>query len=124
MEFLCEYDFDVHYIKGKGNVIVDDLSRRRHEISILSLGVDLRGHILEVFPSDTWYQEVRVEVESRCTLERRFSRYSLEFDGLLHHLGRIYVPVLGDLHTLVFLEAHCVPYSIHPSIKKMYANLR
>ena len=28
MEFLCEYDFDVHYIKGKENVIADALSRR------------------------------------------------------------------------------------------------
>ena len=28
MEFLCEYDFDIHYIKGKDNFIVDTLSRR------------------------------------------------------------------------------------------------
>ena len=55
MEFLCEYDFNLHYIKGKENVIVDILSRRQHEISVLSLGVDLWGHILEVLPSDTWY---------------------------------------------------------------------
>ena len=28
MEFLCEYDFDIHYIKGKENVVVYSLSRR------------------------------------------------------------------------------------------------
>lgn len=55
MESLCEYEFDVHYIKGKENVIADVVSRRRHEISILSLGVDLRGRILEALPSETWY---------------------------------------------------------------------
>ena len=83
MEFLCEYDFDVHYIKGKENVIVDALSRRQHEVLVMSLGVELWGHILEAFPSDTWYQEVRVEIESRRTLEGRFLGYMLESDGLL-----------------------------------------
>ena len=55
MEFLCEYDFFVHYIKGKENVIVDSLSRRRHEVLVMSLGVDLQSCILEALPSDTWY---------------------------------------------------------------------
>ena len=86
--------------------------------------MDLRGHILEVLPSDTWYQEVRVEIESGRTLEGRFLGYSLEFDGLLRHLGHIYVPVLGDLHTLVLLKTHFAPYSTHPSVKKMHVNLR
>ncbi len=34
-------------------------------------------------PSDTWYQGVRSEIESRCTLEGRFLGYFLESDGLL-----------------------------------------
>ena len=54
MEFLCEYDFDVHYIKGKENVIMDALSKRQDEVLELTLGVYFQGHILEVFPSDTW----------------------------------------------------------------------
>ena len=124
MEFLCEYDFDVHYIKGKENVVADALSRRRHEVSVMSLGVDLRSRILEGLPSDTWYQEVRAEIESGRTLEGRFSGYVLESDGLLRHLGRIYVPVLGGLRTLVLLKAHHALYFAHPSVKKMYADLK
>ena len=124
MEFLCEYDFDVCYIKGKENVIMDSLTRRQHEKSFLSLGVDLQGCILEVFPSDTWYQEVRVKIESKRTLEGGFSNFSLESNGLLLHLGHIYVPMSGDLFTLIFLEAHRAPYSTHPGVKKMHANLR
>ncbi|GLJ50967.1 hypothetical protein SUGI_1085410 [Cryptomeria japonica] len=46
MEFLCEYDFDVHYIKGKENVVADALSRRRHEVYTISMGTDLRDRIL------------------------------------------------------------------------------
>ena len=91
---------------------------------MMSLGVDLRGHIMEALPSDTWYQEVRAEIESGCTLEERFSGYVLEFDGLLRHMGRIYVPVLGDLCTLVLSKAHHAPYSTHLEVKKIHVYLK
>ena len=62
---------------------MDVLSRRCNEILVLSLEVDLRGRILEAFPSDTWYQEVREEIESRNTIGGRFSSYFLESNELL-----------------------------------------
>ena len=67
---------------------------------------------------------MRAEIESRYTLEGRFLGCVLKFDGLLHHMGCIYVPVLGDLHTLVLLKAHHVPYSAHPRVKKMHVDLK
>ena len=80
---------------------MDALSSRRHEISILSLEIDLWGHILEVLPSDKWYQEVRGEIEFGCTLGGRFFGFSLESNGLLRHFGHIYVLVPDDLRTLI-----------------------
>lgn len=124
MEFLCEYDFEVKFIQGKENVVADALSRQRHELSAVTLGVDLRNQILSTLPVDVWYQEVKFEVESSRALEGRFARYSLESDGLLRHLGRIYVPSIRDLRTLIMSEAHRAPYSIHPSVKKMHIDLR
>ena len=79
---------------------------------------------MEALPSDTWYQEVRAEIDVGCTLDGRFLGYSLESDGLLQHFGRIYVPVFGDLHTLIFSEAHHTLYSTHPSVKKMHVDRR
>lgn len=73
MEFLCEYYFEVKYIQGKDNVVADAFSCRRHEISAVSLGVDLRGQIVATLPIDTWYQDVRSEVESSRDLEGRFA---------------------------------------------------
>lgn len=55
MEFLCEYDFEVRYIQGKENVVMDALSRMRHEVSLVSLSVDLRRSILRALPSNSWY---------------------------------------------------------------------
>ena len=48
---------------------------------MMSLGVDFLGHILEALPGDTWYQEVRAEIESGFILEGRFLGYMLEYDG-------------------------------------------
>ena len=39
---------------------------------MLSLGVDFQGCILETLPTDTWYQEVRVEIKYGHTLKVRF----------------------------------------------------
>ena len=58
MEFLCEYDFDVHYIEGKENVFVDALSRRHHEFSSMIIGTDLRECIMHHLPKDGFYVEV------------------------------------------------------------------
>lgn len=44
MEFLCEYDFEVIYIQGKENVVADALSRRRHEVLVMTLSVDFLEH--------------------------------------------------------------------------------
>lgn len=83
MGFLCEYDFDVHYIKGKNNIITNALSQRRNEISMFFMGMDFHNCILENFPCDTCYEEVIVEMEFGHTLEGYFFGYSLEVDGML-----------------------------------------
>lgn len=48
----------------------------------------------------------------------------LKYDGLLQHLGCIYVPLSGDLCTLVLSEAHHAPFFIHLGVKKMHADLK
>ena len=48
----------------------------------------------------------------------------MEFDGLLHHRGRMYVPSIGGLREFIILEAHKAPYAAHPSVKKLHADLR
>ena len=90
----------------------------------MTLSVALRSHILQTLLVDAWYQEVSSEINLGRALEDRFSGYSLEFDGLLCHTGRIYVPLLDELCTLILSEAHRVPYSAHPGVKKMYADLQ
>jgi hypothetical protein len=37
LEFLSEYDFEINYIKGKENQVVDALSKRENEVHISSI---------------------------------------------------------------------------------------
>ena len=64
MEFLCEYDFDVHYIKGKENVGANALSRRCHELSSMTTSTYLRERILQHLSTDEIYSEVSQVVHS------------------------------------------------------------
>nr|GFB75433.1 putative reverse transcriptase domain-containing protein [Tanacetum cinerariifolium] len=45
-------------------------------------------------------------------------------DGTLYYLDQIWVPLKGDVRTLIMNEAHKSKYSIHPIADKMYYDLR
>ncbi|GKB72533.1 putative reverse transcriptase domain-containing protein [Tanacetum coccineum] len=54
-------------------------------------------------------------------LDKQFERKE---DGGLYLAKRIWVPVYGNLRTLIMNEAHATRYSIHPRADKMYYDLR
>ncbi|GJY31527.1 putative reverse transcriptase domain-containing protein [Tanacetum coccineum] len=45
-------------------------------------------------------------------------------DGALYYLDRIWVPLKGDVRTLIMDEAHMSKYSVHTGADKMYYDLR
>ncbi|GKA25940.1 putative reverse transcriptase domain-containing protein [Tanacetum coccineum] len=48
----------------------------------------------------------------------------LRNDGALYYLDRIWVPLKGDVRTLIMDEAHKSKYFVHPGADKMYYDLR
>ncbi|GJS82461.1 putative reverse transcriptase domain-containing protein [Tanacetum coccineum] len=48
----------------------------------------------------------------------------LRNDGVLYYLDRIWVPLKGDVRTLIMDKAHKSKYSIHPRADKMYYDLK
>ncbi|GJS41757.1 putative reverse transcriptase domain-containing protein [Tanacetum coccineum] len=48
----------------------------------------------------------------------------LRNDGALYYLDRIWVPLKGDVRTLIMDEAHKSKYFVHPGVDKMYYDLR
>jgi hypothetical protein len=63
-EFMSEYDIGISYIKGKENVVADELSRRPRIFSLVTLKVNLREHVLTQLPGDSWYLKVTSNLQS------------------------------------------------------------
>ncbi|GKD32766.1 putative reverse transcriptase domain-containing protein, partial [Tanacetum coccineum] len=51
-------------------------------------------------------------------------RIECSSDGALYYLDRIWVPLKGDVRTLIMDEAHKSKYYVHPGANKMYYDLR
>ena len=64
MEFLGEYDFDVHYIKGKENMVMDALSRWCHELATMVTSTNLKERIMRHLQKDEFYVEFCQIVQS------------------------------------------------------------
>ncbi|GKD60045.1 putative reverse transcriptase domain-containing protein [Tanacetum coccineum] len=60
-------------------------------------------------------------VEMLKGLDKQFERKE---DGGLYLAERIWVPVYGNLRSLIMNEAHTTKYSVHPGVDKMYYDLR
>ncbi|GJT07322.1 putative reverse transcriptase domain-containing protein [Tanacetum coccineum] len=54
-------------------------------------------------------------------LDKQMERRS---DGVLYYMDRIWVPLMGDVRTLIMVEAHKSRYSVHSGADKMYYDLR
>ena len=52
------YDFEIEYVKGKSNVVVDALSRRPVALSLLEISVDWKAHLLVEYSKNKFACEI------------------------------------------------------------------
>ncbi|GKC44458.1 putative reverse transcriptase domain-containing protein [Tanacetum coccineum] len=90
-----DYDCEIRYHPGKANIVADALTAQK-EASDESAG--LQKGLDEMI--------------------------KLRSDGAMYYLDRIWVPLKGDVRTLIMDEAHKSKYSIYPGADKMYYDLR
>ena len=110
---LSEYEFEITYIKGTVNRVVEDLSRRPHIFSVLPLQTNLCEKILTLQRDDDWYKEVEDFIRQNTMMVPRYERFSFDSDGLLRFRVRIYVPPNYELRMLILNEAHRAVYMAH-----------
>eukprot|EP00253_Pinus_taeda_P029813 PITA_29813 len=109
---LSEFDFQIKYINGKENKVLDALSRRIqvNHLAIVSLYIsNLIEKVKSVGLQDKKYQQVRENLLQRVEDEE----YRLTEDGLIRFKVRIYVPNSDEMKTLIMKEFHVKPYSGH-----------
>ncbi|GJY75094.1 putative reverse transcriptase domain-containing protein [Tanacetum coccineum] len=122
IELFSDYDCEIRYHPGKVNVVVDALSRKergrpeRVRAMNMTLQSSIKDRILVA--------QKEVSDESAGLQKGLDEMIKLRNDGALYYLDRIWVPLKGDVRTMIMDKAHKSKYSVHPGTDKMYYDLR
>ncbi|GJQ96179.1 putative reverse transcriptase domain-containing protein [Tanacetum coccineum] len=122
IELFSDYDYKIRYHPGKANVVADALSRKervkpkRVRAMNMTLQSSIKGKILAA-QEEASDESMGLQKGLDEMIERRS-------DGSLYYLDRIWVPLKGDVRTLIMDEAHKSKYSVHLGADKMYYDLR
>ncbi|GKE97002.1 putative reverse transcriptase domain-containing protein [Tanacetum coccineum] len=94
IELFSDYDCEIRYHPGKANVVADALSRK---------------------------ERVKPKRDCRKGLDEMIEQRN---NRTLYYLDKIWVPLKGEVRTLIMDEAHKSKYFVHPGADKMYYDLR
>ncbi|KAK8936665.1 hypothetical protein KSP39_PZI012024 [Platanthera zijinensis] len=149
LEFIKDYDMDIHYHPGKANVVADALSRKsvggaaplynirllreleKAEIIPLMTATDKQSQLFQMQIHYTLKDKI-LEATPKDTflmnmiekVKRGENQSFTEQNGLVLMNGRLCVPNVDSLRKEILYEAHNTPYSIHPGRTKMYHDLK
>ncbi|GJX33418.1 putative nucleotidyltransferase, ribonuclease H [Tanacetum coccineum] len=120
---IHEKNYTTHDLElGKANVVVDALSRKER---IKPKIVRAMNMILQSSIKDRILAAQNEVVDEFAGLQKGLDEMiEHRSDGTLYYLDRIWVPLKGDVRTLIMDEAHKSKYFVHPGADKMYYDLR
>jgi hypothetical protein len=150
LELIKDYDCEINYHPGKGNVVAEALSRKS-TAKLATLGIsqphlikELTGMGLEVVGKGMPIHLANLMVQSellarikaaqledpecakikQLLTEGKAKEFCLKEDGLLTHFKQVCVPGIGELRKEIMSEAHHSPYTVHPGGTKMYRDVK
>nr|GFA14147.1 retrotransposon protein, putative, Ty3-gypsy subclass [Tanacetum cinerariifolium] len=125
IELFSDYDCEIRNHPGKANVVANALSRkerakpRRVRAMSMTIHSSIKAKILKAQSEAS--KNTSTPTEMLKGLDKQLERKE---DGGLYLAERIWVPVYGNLKTLIMNEAYAMRYSVHPGADKMYHDLQ
>ncbi|GJU61567.1 putative reverse transcriptase domain-containing protein [Tanacetum coccineum] len=122
IELFSDYDCEIRYHPSKANVVADALSRKERvkPKQIRAMNMSLRSSI-----KDKILAAQKEACDESAGLQKGLDEMiELRSDGVLYYLDRIWVPLKGDVRTLIMDETHKSKYFVNPRADKMYYDLR
>ncbi|GJV86966.1 putative nucleotidyltransferase, ribonuclease H [Tanacetum coccineum] len=116
-----DYDCQIRYHPGKANVVADALSRKERvkPKRVRAMNMTLQSSI-----KDKILVAQKEASDKSAGLQRRIDEMiERRSDGALYYLD-LWVPLKGDVRTLIMDESHNSKYFVHPGTDKMYYDLR
>ncbi|GKA23672.1 putative reverse transcriptase domain-containing protein [Tanacetum coccineum] len=122
IELFSDYDCEISYHPGKANVVVDALSRKER---VKPKRVRAMNMTLQSSTKDRILAAQKEAVDECIGLQKGLNEMiEQRSDGTLYYLDRIWVPLKGDVRTLIMDESLKSKYFVHPGADKMYYDLR
>nr|GEU41390.1 hypothetical protein [Tanacetum cinerariifolium] len=122
IELFSDYDCEIRYHPSKANVVVDALCRKER---VKPKRVRDMNMILQSSIKDRILAAQKEAMDEYAGLQRGLDEMMKQrSDGTLYYLDRIWVPLKGEVRTLIMDEAYKSNYSVHPGADKMYYDLR
>ncbi|GJR87467.1 putative reverse transcriptase domain-containing protein [Tanacetum coccineum] len=122
IELFSDYDCEIRYHPGKENVVVDALSRKER---VKPKRVRAMNMILQSSIKDKILTAQKEAMDESARLQKGLvEMIKLRNDRALYYLDQIWVPLKGDVRTLIMDEAYKSKYSIDREADKMYYDLR
>ncbi|GJQ91375.1 putative reverse transcriptase domain-containing protein [Tanacetum coccineum] len=119
---FSDYDYEIRYYPCKANVVADALSRKER---VKPKRVRAINMILQSSIKDRILAAQKEVVDEFAVLQKGLDEMIKQrSDGTLYYLDQIWVPLKGEVRTLIMDEAHKSKYSIHPGADKTYYDLR